>query len=182
MKSAKKITLCAVLISLALALSYVERFIPLQMVIPLPGIKLGLANIVTLIVLYLLDVKSTLVILVLRCVLGAFFGGGITGLMFSLTGGLLAVTVMIVAKKIPCFSIYGVSILGAAGHHIGQIGIAMILMRSVYVGAYLPYLLVAGLFTGLATGAAGARVLKVLISVPLGSLSDAFINISDTQE
>ncbi len=180
MKTTKQLTLCAVLISLALALSYVERFIPLQMLIPLPGIKLGLANIVTLIALYLLGARNALIILILRCILGSFFGGGISGLMFSLTGGLLAVTVMIVAQKIPCFSIYGVSVLGAAAHHVGQIGIAMILMKSVYVGAYLPYLLAAGLFTGLATAAAGARVLKVLLSISDGGLSESYSNISHT--
>lgn len=162
MRTTKQITLCAVLIALAMALSYAERFIPLQMLIPLPGIKLGLANIVTLMALYLLGVRNTLMIVVLRCTLGSFFGGGMSGLMFSLTGGLLAVTVMIMVQKVPCFSIYGVSILGAAAHHMGQIGIAMLLMHSIYVGAYLPYLLAAGLFTGLATGAAGARILRVL--------------------
>ena len=70
MKTTKQLTICAVLISLALALSYAERFIPLQMVIPLPGIKLGLANIVTLIALYLLGARSAFTILVIRCILG----------------------------------------------------------------------------------------------------------------
>ncbi len=181
MKTTKQLTTCAVLISLALALSYTERLIPLQMFIPLPGIKLGLANIVTLIALYLLGTKSACVILVLRCILGSMFGGGVTGLMFSLTGGVLAVAVMAAARKLPFLSIYGVSVLGAAAHHVGQIGIAIILMRSVYVGAYLPYLLAAGLFTGMATGAAGARVLKVLLSISDSSLSGPFANHSNAR-
>ncbi len=162
MNKTKQLTICAMMISLALVLSYTERFIPLQVIIPLPGIKLGLANIVTLIALYLLGPGNAAVILILRCILGSMFGGGMVSLMFSLTGGILAVTVMVGVRKVPAFSIYGVSILGAAAHHVGQIGIAMILMDSVYVGAYLPYLLVVGLFTGLATGTAGSRVLKVL--------------------
>lgn len=161
----KRLTLCAVLIALALALSYTERFIPLQMLVPLPGVKLGLANIVTLIALYLMGPKAAFAILIPRCIFGAVFGGGITGLMFSLTGGLLAMCVMALSRKLPLFSIYGVSILGAAAHNVGQILAAMVLMRSYYIGAYLPYLLVVALFTGFATGAAGAGVLRVLKTV-----------------
>ena len=161
MSKTKRLTLCAILIALALALSYTERFIPLQMVIPLPGVKLGLANIVTLIALYLMGPKAAFAILIPRCIFGAVFGGGITGLMFSLTGGILAMAAMILAKRIPVFSIYGVSILGAAAHNVGQILAAMVLMNSRYIGAYLPYLLVVALFTGFATGAAGAGILRV---------------------
>ena len=162
MKKTRKLTLCAVLLSLALALSYLERFIPLQMVIPLPGVKLGLANIVTLIALYLLGTKAAFAILVPRCIMGAVFGGGITGLLFSMTGGLLAMSVMALCRRIPCFSVYGVSVLGAAAHNIGQILAAMVLLESVYVGAYLPYLLLVAIATGMATGTAGAGVLKII--------------------
>ena len=165
MKKTKRITLCAMLLSLALALSYMERFFPLQLVIPLPGVKLGLANIVSLAALYLLDGKSAYIILALRCILGSAFGGGITSLMFSLTGGTLSMLCMILARRIPFLSVYGVSILGAAAHNIGQICIAMVMMHSVYIGAYLPYLLIVGLFTGFATGAASAGVLKVLTNI-----------------
>ena len=162
MRKTKKLTLCAILIALALALSYTERFIPLQMVVPLPGVKLGLANIVTLIALYLMGPKAAFAILIPRCIFGAVFGGGITGLMFSLSGGILAMCVMTLSRKCPFFSIYGVSILGAAAHNVGTILADMVLMNSVYIGAYLPYLLVVALFTGFATGAAGAGVLKAV--------------------
>lgn len=165
MSKTKRLTLCAILIALALALSYTERFIPLQMVVPLPGVKLGLANIVTLIALYLLGPKAAFAILIPRCIFGAVFGGGITGLAFSLIGGILAMATMCLARKIPVFSIYGVSIMGAAAHNIGQILAAMVLMNSVFIGAYLPYLLVVALFTGFATGAAGAGVLRNLKAV-----------------
>ena len=165
MNHTKRMVLSAVLVSLALALSYTERFIPLQMLVPLPGVKLGLANIVTLIALYLLGAKSAFAILILRCVLGAAFGGGITGLLFSLTGGVLSMSVMALCKNAPILSVYGISILGAAVHNIGQILAAMVLMNSVYIGMYLPYLLVVALFTGFATGAAGAGVLRILKAV-----------------
>lgn len=159
---AKEITLCAVLTALALALSYTEQFIPLQLLIPLPGIKLGLANIVTLVALYLLRTKYAFWILIPRCFFGAVFGGGITALLFSLCGGLLALGVMALARKLPFLSIYGVSILGAAAHNVGQILAAMALMHSIYIGAYLPYLLIVAIFTGLLTGAACTGVLREL--------------------
>ena len=162
MSKAKKLAFCAVMIALALALSYAERFIPLQMVIPMPGIKLGLANVVTLVALYRFKGRYALAILVPRCILGALFGGGITGLAFSLTGGLLALLVMSLAKKTPFFSVYGVSVLGAAAHNVGQILAAMVLLRSVYVAAYLPWLLIAAIVTGILTGAAGHGILQAL--------------------
>ena len=165
MKKYRQLPLCALLISLALALSYTERFISLQLLVPLPGIKLGLANIVTLTALYLLGTKSAFAILVVRVLMGSMFGGGPTGLFFSMTGGLLAMTVMALTKRIPLFSVYGVSILGAAAHNIGQICASMVLMRSVFIIGYLPYLLGVSLFTGFATGTACAGILKILSSV-----------------
>lgn len=162
MSKSKQISLCAVLIALALALSYAERFLPLQLLVPLPGIKLGLANIVTLVALYLFKTRYAAMILLCRCVLGAMFGGGITGLAFSLCGGMLALAVMAAARKSGRFSIYGVSVLGAGAHNIGQVLAAMVLMNSVYVGAYLPFLLLAAIVTGMLTGSICVGILRVL--------------------
>ena len=161
MNKAKQVSLCAVLIALALALSWTERLIPLQLIVPLPGIKLGLANTVTLIALWVLKTKYAFVILLLRCILGAVFGGGITGLAFSLCGGLLALGAMAAAERLKLFSIYGVSVLGAAAHNIGQVLAAMVLMNSVYIGAYLPYLLLVAIVTGLLTGCICAGILRI---------------------
>lgn len=166
MKNVKQLALCSIMVGLALVLSYIERFIPLQLLIPLPGVKLGLANIVTLVSLYLLDKKQCVIILVVRCFLGAVLGGGITGLMFSLTGGTFAIISMMVTKKLKCFSIYGVSVFGAAFHHIGQILISMILMRSIYIGSYLPYLLLVGVYTALLIAAISSRLVIALESNP----------------
>lgn len=162
MGKAKQISMCAILLALALALSYAERFLPLQLVIPLPGIKLGLANTVTLIALCLFKTRYACMILIARCILGAVFGSGITGLAFSLCGGILALCAMAAAGKASVFSIYGISIFGAAAHNIGQILAAMVLMNSVYIGAYLPYLLLAAIATGLLTGGLCAGILRVL--------------------
>ena len=157
-----QITICALLIAAALVLSYMERFIPLQMLIPMPGIKLGLANIVTVMALYFFGEKHAFTILILRCILGSVFGGGISGLAFSLTGGLLAMTTMSIVRRMGLFSVYGVSILGAAAHNIGQILVAVIFMGSVYVIGYLPYLLLVSVFTGMATGGICAGVFRIL--------------------
>lgn len=162
MKETKRTLICAIFLSLALMLSYFERFIPLQLLVPLPGVKLGLANIVTLSVLYLMGARYAYVILILRCVMGAMFGGGVTALAFSLTGGVMALTVMLIASRIPIFSVYGVSILGAAAHNVGQIFAAMAIMDSIYIAGYLPYLLMVALFTGFATGGACAGILRIL--------------------
>lgn len=170
MSKVKQICVCAVLIALALVLGYMERFFPLQLVIPLPGIKLGLANAVTLVALYMFRTKYAFYILIPRCVLGALFGGGITSLMFSLVGGLLAMSTMALAKKLTALSIYGVSVLGAAAHNIGQIAVSMVLMRSVNIGGYLPYLLAISVVTGMLIATVCAGILRVLpkafISVP----------------
>ena len=157
-----QMTLCAILISMALVLSYIEHFIPMQMLIPLPGIKLGLANVVTLMALFFLGQKSAFTILILRCILGSVFGGGISGLAFSMTGGILAMSVMCIFKQCKGISVYGVSILGAAAHNIGQILVATLIMGSVYVVGYLPYLLMVSVFTGMATGGICSGVFRVL--------------------
>lgn len=162
MGKTKQIALCGILSAMALALSYTERFIPVQLLIPLPGVKLGLANIVTLLALALLNARFAGAILLCRCVLGAVFGGGITGLAFSLCGGLLALGIMASTQKSKRFSLYGVSILGAAGHSVGQILAAMVLMRSVYVAAYLPWLLIVSVVTGSLTAMLCASVLRLL--------------------
>ena len=162
MSKTKRLTFCAVMLSLALVLSYVERFLPLQPLIPLPGIKLGLANIVMLVVLYCTDAKTAFAVLIPRCVLGAVFGGSVTSLLFSLCGGTLALALMSLVRRSSALSVYGVSILGAAAHNVGQIAAAMLLMHSVYVAAYLPFLLIAALFTGFLTATVCNGVLRVI--------------------
>ena len=109
--STKAITTCAVLAALALALSYLESFFP--PLLPLPGVKLGLANIVTVYALYALGASNALAILVVRCLLGSLFAGNASALLFSLLGGLAAMLVMIALHALPRLSVYGVSVGGA---------------------------------------------------------------------
>ena len=113
----KQLTLCAVLTALALALSYLENLFPLSLAIPIPGIKLGLANIVTVFALYALGPAQAFLILLARCFLGAVFAGNMNALIFSLLGGVTAMVVMIVLSGLRCLSVYGVSVGGAAAHN-----------------------------------------------------------------
>lgn len=159
----KGMTLWAVLTCVALVLSYIESFFPLQLVVPLPGMRLGLANIVSMMALYFWGLGPAFTILVLRCFLGAVFAGNLSGLFFSLTGGSLAMCCMAAAKKCGRFSVYGVSVLGAAAHNIGQVMTAMLLMQSVYVIGYLPYLLLVSLVTGIFIGAVSSALFGALI-------------------
>ena len=116
----KNLALCAVLTALALGLSTLESLFPVSLVVPLPGVKLGLANIVTVFALYELGAAPALVILLARCGLGSLFAGNASALLFSLLGGLTAMLVMIGLKRCRRLSIYGVSIGGAAAHNVGQ--------------------------------------------------------------
>ena len=162
----KELARSALLIAAALALSYIERLFPLNLVVPLPGVKLGLANIVTMFALYFLPRRQAFLVLVLRCILGSIFGGGLSGLAMSLTGGILAFWTMALTKRLPVLSVYGVSMLGAAAHNLGQILAASVLMGSVYTFFYLPFLLLTALATGMITGTVSAFTFRALSAVP----------------
>lgn len=168
----KKITLCAILVALALLLSLLERLIPITYLFPLPGIKLGLSNLVTLFALYCLGFPYAFTILILRCVLGSIFGGSLTSLAYSLSGGILSLAVSYLMMKTRFFSIYGVSILGSAMHSIGQILAASLLLGSMSAFGYLPMLLFVSIITGFLIGSLGALLLKNLsgiLSLPSSS-------------
>ena len=108
----KQLARCAVLAALALALSYVEGMFPLP--VPLPGFRLGLANIVTVFALYALGAADALAVLLVRVLLGAMFAGNASALLFSLFGGLAALGVMALLSRFRRLSVYGVSVGGAA--------------------------------------------------------------------
>ena len=155
-------TLCAVLTALALALSYVENFLPLSLAVPLPGVKLGLANIVTVFALYALGTGHAFLILIARCTLGALFAGNLNALLFSLFGGLSAMAVMALLSRSKHLSLYGVSIGGAAAHNCGQIAAAMLTLGNTAPLYYLPLLLGVSLFTGALTGFAAGLLFRAL--------------------
>lgn len=164
-----RLTRCAVLTALALALSVAEGLFPLTVLFPLPGLRLGLANLVTVYALYALSGREALLILLARCVLGALVGGNLTALAFSLTGGLLALGTMALLRHIPALSLLGVSVGGAAAHNTGQILAAMVVLGSRAPLLYLPPLLLCSIVTGGVTGAVSILLLR---QVPHSFLSE----------
>jgi heptaprenyl diphosphate synthase len=165
--STRSLALCAVLTALALGLSYLENLFPVSLVIPLPGVKLGLANIVTVFALYELGAWPALGILLARCLLGGVFAGNASALLFSLMGGFLAMLVMILLKRARKLSIYGVSVGGAAAHNVGQIGAAILTLGNTAVIGYLPFLLAVSLATGALTGFVAALLFRSMKNVHL---------------
>ena len=153
---------CAVLTAAALALSAAEGLVPLTILFPLPGLRLGLANLVTVYALCRLSGREALLILSARCLLGALVGGNLTALAFSLTGGLLALGVMALLLQVPFLSLFGVSIAGAAAHNTGQILASLVVLGSTAPLAYLPPLLICSLVTGAATGGVSILLLHRL--------------------
>ena len=165
--SLRRLTRCAVLTALALALSVAEGLVPLTILFPLPGLRLGLANLVTVYALCRLSGREALLILAARCLLGSLFAGNASALLFSLLGGTLAMLVMLALSRLPGLSVYGVSIGGAAGHNIGQMTAALITLGNTAVLGYLPFLLAVSLFTGALTGFVSALLLRAISHVKL---------------
>lgn len=156
---AKKIARLALLTAIALIIFIIELQIP--NLIPIPGVKLGLANIVTVYAVYKYSAKETLAIVVTRVVLGSVFGGNISAIMYSMAGALLCLAGMLLIKRmIPLKYIWLSSILGAILHNTGQIIVAVIIMRSFAVISIYPFLLTAGCIAGAFTGLCAQFLIK----------------------
>jgi len=152
MRNTKRLVLLALMVSLALILSIVESWIPVPVAIP--GVKLGLANIITLVVIIFFGYKDALLVVVVRCILASIFGGGFVLFLFSVSGGILSLFVMalLYSKLAKTFSLIGISICGSVAHNIGQIAAASLIMKELSVMAYLPILLVSGIIMGCFVG------------------------------
>lgn len=150
--------------ALALIFSYVETLIPINFGIP--GAKLGLANLVIVIVLYKTGGKEALLLSVTRIVLSGFLFGNLFAILYSLAGGLFSLAVMGLVKRKKSFSIIGVSMAGGVTHNIGQLIVAMLVVETYQVGYYLPVLMLAGLATGTLIGVISREVLKRLKDFP----------------
>ena len=143
--------------ALALIFSYVETLIPVNFGIP--GVKLGLANLMIVIVLYKTNWREALLLSVVRIVLSGFIFGSLFAILYSLAGGLLSLAAMAFLSRRDWFSVIGVSIAGGVSHNIGQLVVAMIAVQTYRVGYYLPVLLIAGLLTGALIGVISGQVL-----------------------
>lgn len=146
--------------ALALIFSYVETLIPINFGIP--GAKLGLANLVIVIVLYKTGWKEALLLSVIRIILAGFLFGNLFGILYSLAGGLSSLAVMTMVKRRESFSMIGVSMAGGVTHNIGQLIAAMLVVETYQAGYYLPVLMLAGLATGTLIGLVCREVLRRL--------------------
>lgn len=161
---AKKVAFYGLFLALALVAGYVERLIPINLGIP--GVKIGLANIVTMVLLYCVGWKAAILISAARILLsGALFGSGFA-MVYSAAGAALSILIMIILKKTGQFGSIGVSVAGGVFHNVGQIMVAMIVLETRALVYYLPVLIIsglaAGIFVGLLSGWLANRVRPVL--------------------
>lgn len=156
--STQKLTRLAMFLALSLILSYLESLIPINASIP--GIKIGLANIITMYMIYCCGIKETGIIMFLRVILSGFLFSGLTTIIFGILGGMVCIIVMWSLKKISMFSVMGVSMAGAVSHNAGQILAAFIVIQNAEIIYYLPYLCISGLVTGLLVGYISALVIR----------------------
>ncbi len=160
MSKTKTLATLGLLVALALILSYVESLIPAFFAIP--GMKLGLTNLVVLVALYLLGERSAVAINLVRILLvGLLFGNGVS-IFYSISGGILSLLMMILLKKSNRFSIITVSICGGISHNIGQILAAMAILQTTALGWYLCILWFTGLAAGAIIGILGAIITQRL--------------------
>ena len=157
-KNTVRIAWFGVFTALALIFSYVETLIPFQ--IGIPGVKLGLANLIVVVALYKMGGKDAMLLSVTRIVLSGF-------ILYSLAGGLLSLAVMVILKKRGSFSVFGVSMAGGVFHNVGQLIVAMLVVETFSVAYYVPVLLIAGVITGFIIGVVANEMLKRLGSIVL---------------
>lgn len=149
--------------ALALIFSYIETLIPISFGIP--GVKLGLANLIIVIALYKIPLREVYVLSVVRVLLSGVLFGNYFSIAYSLAGGLLSLTVMALLKKTGGFSVIGISIAGGVCHNIGQLVVAMIVVETFAMSYYMPVLLVAGLITGFLIGVVADQVLRRISNI-----------------
>ncbi|WP_333653098.1 Gx transporter family protein [Lacrimispora sp.] len=156
--SAHMAALYGMMIALAFVLSFIETLIPISLGIP--GVKLGLANLVTLAGLFTVGISGTVVISLLRIILAGLTFGNMFSMLYSLGGWALSMLLMVIARKKNWFGISGISILGGVGHNIGQICVAALVVQQAGVFFYLPFLLLAGTGAGLVIGILGSTIIQ----------------------
>ncbi|MCF2681436.1 Gx transporter family protein [Faecalicatena contorta] len=152
-----------VLTALALIFSYVETLIPINFGIP--GVKLGLANLIIVVALYKLPLRKVYLLSVVRILLSGFLFGNYFSILYSLAGGLLSLTVMAVLKRQNGFSVMGISVAGGVFHNAGQLIVAMLVVETFSVAYYFPVLMIAGLVTGLLIGILSNEMLRRLKNI-----------------
>lgn len=153
------------LLAVAMMLSYIEAILPLSLILPLPGIKLGLANIAVMTAFFCISPIDGVFVSLSRTLLSSLLFGTAASFVFSLFGAVLSLFGMWLSKKFfsKVLSFYGMSVLCAALHSIGQIAAAMLVIKGITVLSYLPVMLVASVICGFLTGAILFPVSKLKI-------------------
>ena len=160
----KKIALLGVLTTLALVLSYLETLLPPLSTVA-PGIKIGLPNIVIVLLLYRFGVVETVVVSIMRVFIVSLLFGNVMTLAYSLVGAILSITLMKLMMKIKLFSEVGVSVVGGISHNLGQILVAIFLFDTVQIGYYMIILSITGTIAGVVTGIISSILLKKLYKI-----------------
>lgn len=153
----KKVAFLGVFLALALIFSYIETWIP--NVFGVPGIKLGLANIVIIILLFRFGTKEAYGISVARVILAGFLFGNLASILYGLAGAMLSLTVMLLLKKTGKFKVITVSAVGGICHNVGQLIVAILVLENYRISYYLPVLLISGLVTGILIGIVAQEVI-----------------------
>jgi len=158
----KKLVFLAIMISVSIVLSIVESMISVTLFI-IPGVKLGLANIITLMILYIYGEKEAFAVSLLRIFIVSLIYSGLfsPASLISFSGGIIAYLVMILVKQIPKLSIVSVSVAGALAHMVGQIGMAMFVLDTPTLIYYLPYMILISIPTGVITGLIGRKMIDI---------------------
>ena len=155
----KKLTTLAIFTTFALVLSYVESLLP-PLVASVPGVKIGLPNIIIIFILYKFSSYDAMIVSFLRVVLVTLLFGNAMVFFYSIAGAVLSIAIMLILKKIDFLSIIGVSVAGAVFHNLGQTIVAIILLRTKEIGYYMIPLFISGIVAGVLVGLLGAILLK----------------------
>lgn len=157
--SVKKLTQLSVLITIAVIIFVLEMQLP--PLTPIPGIKMGLSNIITLVVMILFSRKDAFIVLMLRIIISSIFAGQMTAFIYSIAGGLVSFCFMsLFTLFINKDKIWIISIFSAIGHNIGQIAVAILITSTWRIIFYLPILLISGIISGVFTGITAQLLLK----------------------
>ena len=162
--NAKRITTMGLLTAVALIIFVIEAQIP--PLVPVPGVKLGLANIITVYAMFALGPRDTFMILMVRIVLGSVFAGSLMSMLFSLGGGICCFLVMLLLRRILSQDqIWICSVIGAMAHGIGQMAVTVAVYRTGQLLIYLPVLMLSGMIAGAFTGMCAQLVVKRMNSI-----------------
>lgn len=157
---AKKAAYMGMLTALAFVFSYIEFLLPINLGVP--GIKLGLANLVVIVALYLMNVRAACTLSFVRILLTGLTFGNPASMIYSLAGGMLSLAIMIMAKKSDFFSVTGVSVLGGVFHNVGQIIVAILVVETKSLLFYLPVLILSGTVAGVLIGILASILIRHL--------------------